>query len=79
MPLLRKVIAQMDGDDGWVHLSEVGKRVTNLAPDFDSRTYGHAKLIDLVQKTLLFEVDRQDGRGVRIRLKPTTKPKPAKA
>src|SRR3954447_25448488 len=48
VPLLRKVIAQMDSDDGWVHLGEVGKRVTNLAPDFDPRTYGHAKLSDLV-------------------------------
>src|SRR3954469_1413617 len=57
VPLLRKVIAQMDGDDGWVHLGEVGKRVTNLAPDFDPRTYGHAKLSDLVLKTGHFDVD----------------------
>ena len=78
IPLLRKVIAQMDSEDGWVHLGEVGKRITNLAPDFDPRTYGHVKLSDLVLKTGHFDVDRPEGRGVRIRLKPTPKQKPAK-
>ena len=62
MPLLRKVIDQMEGDDGWVNLGEVGKRVTNLFPDFDSRTYGHGKLSDLVEKSGSFEIDRHPGR-----------------
>ena len=79
VPLLNKVIGQIDSDDGWVNLGEVGKRVTNLAPDFDSRTYGQAKLINLVQKTGAYEVDRQEGHGVRIRLKPAAKPKAAKS
>src|SRR5690349_20586169 len=35
IPLLQRVIAHMDSEDGWVHLGEVGKRITNLAPDFD--------------------------------------------
>jgi hypothetical protein len=76
--LLRRVIDQMDSEDGWVHLGEVGKRVTNLAPDFDPRTYGHAKLSDLVVKTGAFDVDRPEGRGVRIRLKQIPKEKPAR-
>jgi hypothetical protein len=70
IPLLRKVIAQMDDEDGWVGLGGVGQRLANLAPDFDPRTYGHAKLGDLVRKTGAFEVDRPEGRSVRIRLKP---------
>jgi uncharacterized LabA/DUF88 family protein len=69
VPLLRKVIDQMEGDDGWVNLGEVGKRINNLFPDFDSRTYGHGKLSDLVAKSGSFELDRQAGRGMRIRLK----------
>ena len=69
VPLLRKVIDQMEGDDGWVNLGEVGKRITNLFPDFDSRTYGHGKLSDLVVKSGSFDVDRQAGRALRIRLK----------
>ena len=79
VPLLRKVIDQMEGDDGWVNLGEVGKRINNLFPDFDSRTYGHGKLSDLVERSGSFEIDRQPGRGMRIRLKPGAKPKPAKS
>jgi NYN domain/OST-HTH/LOTUS domain len=77
-PLLKKAIAQMDDEDGWVGLGGVGQRLANLAPDFDPRSYGHAKLGDLVQKTGAFEVDRSEGRGVRIRLKPAAKQAPAK-
>ena len=77
LPLLRKVIAQMDDDDGWVGLGGVGQRLANLAPDFDPRTYGHAKLGDLVRKTGCFEVDRPEGSGsVRIRFKPAPKRSP---
>ena len=75
VPLLRKVIDQMEGEDGWVHLGEVGKRVTNLAPDFDPRTYGHAKLSDLVLGTGAFDIDRPEGGGVRIRLKAAPRPR----
>jgi uncharacterized LabA/DUF88 family protein len=78
VPLLRKVIDQMDSDDGWVNLGEVGKRIINLFPDFDSRTYGHAKLSDLVAKSGSFEVDRQAGRALRIRLKEQGRAKPTR-
>jgi hypothetical protein len=78
MPLLRKVIAQMDDEDGWVGLGGVGQRLANLASDFDPRTYGHAKLGDLVRATGSFEVEQLEGRGVRIRLKPAPKRRRAK-
>jgi len=78
IPLLRKVIAQMDDEDGWVGLGGVGQRLANLAPDFDPRTYGHVKLGDLVRKTGAFEVDRPEGRSVRIRLKPAPRRRAAR-
>src|SRR5690349_23026935 len=34
--MIKKAIALIDSDDGWVRLGEVGKQVANLAPDFDS-------------------------------------------
>jgi uncharacterized LabA/DUF88 family protein len=71
IPILKKVIAQMDDEGGWVNLGTVGKQLANLASDFDPRTYGHAKLGDLVRKTGAFEVKRPEGGGMRIRLKPT--------
>lgn len=80
IPILKKVIAQMDDADGWVNLGPVGKRLANLAPDFDPRTYGHAKLGDLVEKSGAFEIDRPKGAGggVRIRLKPARAKRTAK-
>jgi hypothetical protein len=60
----------MESEDGWVALGEVGKGLTNLAPDFDSRTYGSRKLSDLVRKTNAFDVDQPKGGAMRIRIKP---------
>ena len=66
-------MAQLEGDDGWVALGGVGQRLSALSSDFDPRTYGHAKLGDLVDKTGAFEIDRSLGRGVYIRIKPRTR------
>jgi hypothetical protein len=68
----------MDDEDGWVGLGGVGQRLANLASDFDPRTYGHAKLGDLVRATGSFEVEQLEGRGVRIRLKPAPRRRRAK-
>ena len=57
VPLIKKVIEQMDDDDGWVGLGGVGQRLPNLAPDFDPRTYGFTKLRDLVRETGAFEIE----------------------
>ena len=67
-PLIRKVIDQEGGD--WVSLGRIGQLLGNLFSDFDSRTYGHGKLVDLVEKTGAFEIKREEARGVYIRAKP---------
>ncbi|MBB2754742.1 UNVERIFIED_ORG: uncharacterized LabA/DUF88 family protein [Rhizobium aethiopicum] len=74
-PIIKRVIAQMETEDGWVPLDAVGKHLANLASDFDRRTFGIKKLIDLVKKTNAFEVDHAEGRPLRIRLKPPPPPK----
>ena len=80
VPLLKTAIAQMDSEDGWVSLGALGTRLANLAPDFDPRSYGVAKLSDLVRKSGAFEVDQTEGRRLRVKLKPdaaaATAPKP---
>lgn len=68
--LIRTAMAQLDDEDGWVALGGVGQRLAVLNSDFDPRTYGFAKLGDLVEKTGAFEIDRGRGRGVYIRMKP---------
>lgn len=77
-PHIRKAIALLADEDGWAYLSKVGTHIRNLNTDFDSRNYGHAKLIDLVQKAGAFEVKRPKSDGAFIRAKPNpkaTKPK----
>jgi uncharacterized LabA/DUF88 family protein len=69
-PVLKRVIAQMETEDGWVPLGAVGTQLANLASDFDPRTYGFRKLSDLVRKTKAFEIDRQESGALRIRMNP---------
>ncbi|MGC4851816.1 NYN domain-containing protein [Micromonospora sp. DT4] len=57
--LLCDAVEAASGDDGWAHLGAVGHILTKRRPDFDSRTFGYAKLTDLVTATALFEVDRR--------------------
>jgi uncharacterized LabA/DUF88 family protein len=70
VPILKKVIEQMESEDGWVGLGPLGQRIANFASDFDPRTYGCAKLSDLVRKSGGFEIDSSEGRRLRVRLKP---------
>ncbi|HEV7652664.1 MAG TPA: NYN domain-containing protein [Actinophytocola sp.] len=57
--LLRNAVEAASDDDGWASLASVGHIITNQQPDFDSRTYGYAKLSDLVDATTVFEMDRR--------------------
>ena len=78
-PIIRKVIEQMESEDGWVSLGGVGTQLQNLAPDFDSRTFGFRKLSDLIRKTNPFEIDHPEGGSLRIRLRgdaPAAVPEP---
>jgi uncharacterized LabA/DUF88 family protein len=75
-PIITKVIAQMDSEDGWVDLSTFGRRLRSISPDFDERTYGFKKLSDLVRNIGAFEVDQIEGGGLRMRLRPA-RPKKA--
>jgi uncharacterized LabA/DUF88 family protein len=58
--LLRNAVEAASDDDGWAALANVGHIITNQRPDFDSRTYGYAKLSDLMAATTLFELDRRE-------------------
>jgi uncharacterized LabA/DUF88 family protein len=69
VPLIRKAMDQTSDDDDWVNLSVVGKNLNHLAPDFDPRTYGCSKLVDVVEKTGKFEIERPKGGSVRIKLR----------
>jgi uncharacterized LabA/DUF88 family protein len=56
---LRNAMEAASDDDGWAQLASVGQIITNQSPDFDSRTYGYAKLSDLMAATTLFDLERR--------------------
>ena len=55
-------------DDDWVPLSVIGSHIRAANPEFDPRTYGCAKLVDLIEKTGQFQVKRNEI-PVRARMK----------
>jgi uncharacterized LabA/DUF88 family protein len=57
--LLRNAIEAASDDDGWAPLASIGNIITNQRPDFDSRSYGYAKLSDLIKATPVFTIDRR--------------------
>ena len=68
--MLRSAIESESDDDGWANLGAVGKQVRNQA-SFDSRNYGYAKLVQLVEAIGLFET-RREGQVVKVRDKRKT-------
>lgn len=72
VPILKKAVAQIESEDGWVSLGSVGTQLTNLVSDFDVRTFGFKKLSDLVRKTEVFDIEKAEGGRTRIRVKPKT-------
>ena len=66
--LIAAIIADMDEDgDGWVAVGGIGSRLRNAYPDVDQRTYGYAKLSDLIRATGRFEVEVGERGAMRIR------------
>ncbi|MBI2260161.1 MAG: NYN domain-containing protein [Caulobacterales bacterium] len=66
--LIATVIADMDEDgDGWVNAGGIANRLRNAYPDFDQRSYGYAKLSDLIRGTGRFEVETSAGGAMRVR------------
>jgi uncharacterized LabA/DUF88 family protein len=61
--LLRNAAESAAGEDGWSALGAVGQQIGNQA-SFDPRNYGYRKLIDLIEATQLFELDRRGSQVV---------------
>jgi uncharacterized LabA/DUF88 family protein len=68
--IIKKVLDRIETEDGWVPLSRVGNQLSNMAPDFDPRTYGFRKLSDLLRKTEDFDIEQPEIGAMRIRIKP---------
>ena len=79
VPTITKAVAQIESEDGWVSLATVGQELKKLEPDFDLRSFGSAKLSDLIEKTGAFEVrPPPDNKPGCISIKPARKKAEAK-
>ena len=45
---------------GWSNLGTVGQKLINKSPEFDPRTYGYKKLVDLIVGLKIFEFKASD-------------------
>jgi uncharacterized LabA/DUF88 family protein len=78
---LRYAVEAASDDDGWAQLGQVGMLITKQQPDFDSRSYGYAKLSDLMAATTLFELERRrldDGKQSVIYIRDKRRRQPGK-
>lgn len=66
VPLIAAALRNQEED--WVPLSIIGSHIHEANSEFDPRTYGCAKLADLLEKTGQFEVNRSES-PVRARMK----------
>lgn len=59
LQLIHKAIKDTADEDGWSNLSTLGSHLVNLKPDFDTRSYGRAKLSGLLQALDLFDIQQR--------------------
>jgi uncharacterized protein (TIGR00288 family) len=65
--LLRTSVEQTSDDDGWAHLSKVGKYISNNS-SFSPINYGYRKLSDLIRASELFALEmRNDNTAIYIK------------
>ncbi|MFN3952811.1 MAG: NYN domain-containing protein [Pararhodobacter sp.] len=69
VPFIKNAMQAIDKDQEWFTLGRLGQAIQASHPEFDSRTYGCAKLSDLVRKAGEFEA-RSNGNQIEVRVKP---------
>ncbi|PQO23407.1 Maebl [Rhodobacteraceae bacterium WD3A24] len=69
VPLIEAAMRAIGEDEEWYSLGQIGQFVIAANPDFDSRTYGSAKLSDLVAKTGRFEMKKGEGNQTFLRVR----------
>lgn len=67
IPLIVAAMRAIDPDGEWYSLGQIGQFITQANPDFDTRTYGSAKLSDLMRKLPRFEVGQGPGGQLQAR------------
>lgn len=67
IPIVVAAMKRIGLEEEWYTLGQIGQFITLSHPDFDTRTYGAAKLSDLLKKTGRFEVKQGPGNTLLVR------------
>lgn len=67
IPLVLRAMKEIGDDTDWFTLGQLGQFIQRNNPDFDPRSYGSAKLSDLLRKTGRFELKRGSGNHLLVR------------
>jgi len=57
--LITGSISDLAEEDGWVFLGVLGNLILKKQPDFDSRNFGHKKLLDLIKSIPGIEIEER--------------------
>lgn len=73
--LIRDTVSDLEDDDGWAFLGEVGTLLQKKQPNFDPRNYGFQKLTPFIRSIGKFEIEqRKNPKGnqklIYVKIKP---------
>ena len=67
IPLIVEAMRAIGDEDDWYSMGQIGQYISQAHPDFDSRSYGSAKLSDLIRKSGRFEIRKATGNHWEVR------------
>ena len=53
-------IEDLEDENGWAFLGDLGNLMLKKKPDFDSRNYGFSKMLSFIESMNRFEIDKRD-------------------
>ena len=66
--LIASTISDLEDDDGWAFLGDVGNLLQKKQPNFDSRNFGFPKLTPLIKSIKNFEIEERENQKGRHKL-----------
>lgn len=65
--LISVSINDVEDENGWAFLGDVGNLINKKQPDFDPRNFGFYKLTHLIRKLKEFEIEERDTNNLKIK------------
>jgi len=66
--LISSTISDVEDDDGWAFLGDVGSLIQKKQPNFDARNYGFLKLTPLIKSIKNFAIEERESPKGRLKL-----------